>query len=277
MTRGPDTPMEHPDELLAGYVDGSASSEERRAVEAHLADCTQCRDEVALASTARAALMTLPEVEAPGLTARGLEGLQRGDEELVGVGAGDELAARREARREDARGFRRWRISWAALAGAAAVLAVLAVVPLVLSRGGGDLQTGGPTPESGAAFAPDLAKRYPDVVDLGSNHDQASIRSLAERLGAQASGKKATGPSSLSGDSSGRAAEVAATEVVRCVLEATGLPPETIPVYLEVATYRGTPAYVAAVQTEGAARGHLRVYTVSRQDCTFLFLADQPL
>lgn len=281
MSEGPHTRMEHPEELLAGFVDGSASPQERLAVQAHLADCSRCRDEVALATRARTALMTLPEVEAPGLAARGLEGLRGGEAEPVSV-AGDELTARREAKTGEARELRRWRISWAALAGAAAVLAILAVVPLVLSRGGGDLRTqsdAAPTP----AAAPDLAERYPPVFDLGSNYDQASMRALARRLGEQArtaSGKEATAPGAetpLLGGASPRLAESPATDVVRCVLQGTGLPPETIPVYLEVASYRGTPAYVAAVQTESATRDHLRVYTVSQQGCTFLFLADQPL
>jgi hypothetical protein len=160
---------------------------------------------------------------------------------------------------------------------------VLAVVPLVLNRGGdtgfdaaGDSRTQAqPTPAAEAA--------YPPVFDLGSNYDQASMRALAGRLGDQArrtSGKEDTGPSPigpLSGGASVSLADVPGNDVVRCVLQATGLPTETIPVYLEVATYQGTPAYVAAVLSEGASKDHLRVYTVSRQGCTFLFLADQPL
>jgi len=287
MTDSGDTRVEHPEELLAGYVDDSASPEERRAVEAHLADCSQCRDEVVLATSARAALMALPELEAPGLAAQGLAGLREGATDRAiapaGVGADDELSARREAKRGDARGLRQWRISWAALAGAAAVLAILAVVPLVLNRDGdtGFDAAGGARTEAQPTPAAEAA--YPPVFDLGSNYDQASMRELARRLGNQARvapGKEATAPgaeSPLFGGASARLADVPATDAVRCVLQGTGLPSDTIPVYLESATYRGTPAFVAAVKTEGSARAHLRVYTVSQQGCTFLFLADQPL
>lgn len=287
MTQSGDTRMEHPEELLAGYVDDSASPEERRAVEAHLADCSQCRDEVALATSARAALMRLPELEAPGLAAQGLSGLREGatDKMVAPVGAdtGDELTARREAKREDARGLRQWRISWAALAGAAAVLAVLAVVPLVLNRGGGDDLTAGSRTQSEATPAPGApAEHYPPVFDLGSNYDQESMRVLARQLGEQARkapGREDAAPGALrlSGGASARVADVPASDAVQCVLQGTGLPPETIPVYLEVAEYQGTPAYVAAVLSQGSGRDHLRVYTVSREGCTFLFLADQPL
>lgn len=275
MTEDTTTPMRHPDELLAGYVDGSASAEDRHAVEAHVADCSLCRDEIALATRARAALTTLPELEEPGLAAQGLPG-------LIPAGAGDELRARREARHAEARGLRQWRISWAAVAGAAALVAVLAVVPFVLSRGGGDLQTAGssPQPERGAA-APGLAERYPQVVDLGSNYDGDGLRALAEQFGDRArgdSGKESTTEApGLSGGTPAALADVTSADVVACVLQGTGLPAETIPTYLEAATFNGTPAYVAVVQSEGARREHLRVYAVSREDCTFLFLADQPI
>ncbi|MGH2554976.1 MAG: zf-HC2 domain-containing protein [Actinomycetota bacterium] len=286
MTESRDRRKGHPEELLAGYVDDSASPEERGAVEAHLADCSQCRDEVALATSARASLMRLPELEAPGLAARGVAGLREGAAERMtapaGDGAGDEIAARREAKQENARGLRQWRISWAALAGAAAILAVLAVVPIVLSRGGGDMTAGsGPRLESTGAPA-DLADRYPPVFDLGSDYDQESMRALARRLGDQARrapGTEDTVPGALRGQfggASAKLADVSATDAVQCVLQGTGLPPETIPVYLEVAEYQGTPAYVAIVLSQGSGRDHLRVYTVSQEGCTFLFLADQP-
>ena len=48
--------MTHPEELLAGYVDGTLSAQERAAVEAHVAGCARCSREIALASSARSAL-----------------------------------------------------------------------------------------------------------------------------------------------------------------------------------------------------------------------------
>jgi len=55
----------HPDELLAGYIDGDLSLEERVHVETHLASCTRCQEEIRLARAAQAALAGVPEVDAP--------------------------------------------------------------------------------------------------------------------------------------------------------------------------------------------------------------------
>ncbi len=41
--------MTHPEELLAGYVDGTLSAEERVAVETHLAGCARCSRDIELA------------------------------------------------------------------------------------------------------------------------------------------------------------------------------------------------------------------------------------
>jgi hypothetical protein len=294
MTDGNDARMEHPDELLAGYVDGSASSEERRAVDSHLPGCPRCRDELALARMARSALMSLPELDAPGLAAQGIESLRRGEVQPAerrteripatsGLDAGeaDELAERRAAERK-AGERRQWQVSWAAVAGVAAVLALLAVVPLLLNRGGGARTATGPA--RGAVPSPAKDANYPPVFDRSSDYDQASIRALAQQLGEDArrgafeedrtSASQTRAP--LMAGASPRLASVSAQDVVRCALQGTGLPADTIPVYLETATYRGTPAFVVAVQTEGGTRSHLRVYAVSRQGCSFLYEADQP-
>jgi hypothetical protein len=265
MTDGNESRMEHPDELLAGYVDGSASLEERRAVDAHLVSCSECREELALATTARTALMSLPELVAPGLAAQGIEGL------VPGAHAQDELSNRREARREG-RQRRQWQVSWAALGGVAAVLILLAVVPFVLNKGGAKKASDG---LSAPAASPTEAVRYPAVVDRGFAYDQDSIQALARQLGRDARKEvRTSGP--LRGGPV-EAADASSTDVVRCAVEGTGLPVETVPVYLEKATYRGTPAFVVAVLTEGGNRDHLRVYAVSQQDCSFLYEADQPL
>ncbi|MGH2678385.1 MAG: anti-sigma factor family protein, partial [Actinomycetota bacterium] len=60
---------EHPEILLAEYADGTLTPQAEAEVEAHLAECATCREELALATEARAALGSLPEVPAPeGLT-----------------------------------------------------------------------------------------------------------------------------------------------------------------------------------------------------------------
>src|SRR6266571_886641 len=60
----------HPDELLAGFVDGALGPAERAEAEAHLESCTGCRRDVELARRARAALRALPELPVPMGTTR---------------------------------------------------------------------------------------------------------------------------------------------------------------------------------------------------------------
>jgi hypothetical protein len=75
----------------------------------------------------------------------------------------------------------------------------------------------------------------------------------------------------------GKVADVSSSAVVQCAIRGAGLPANTRPVYLETATFQGTPAYLVAVQGSGGTRSHLLVYVVSQEGCTFLFEADQPL
>ncbi|HYU56959.1 MAG TPA: zf-HC2 domain-containing protein, partial [Actinomycetota bacterium] len=95
----------HPDELLAGYVDGDLAGDEREAVETHLAGCATCREEVALARRAVAALEALEPAPSP-----------------LGLGTPAILGARTTPRR----GVLRPR--WAAALAAAAVVVVAAAV-----------------------------------------------------------------------------------------------------------------------------------------------------
>ena len=57
--------MNHPSELLAGYVDGTLSEAERAVVDTHLSTCEACPREVADARRAREALRALPRPSAP--------------------------------------------------------------------------------------------------------------------------------------------------------------------------------------------------------------------
>ena len=58
--------MNHPDALLAEYVDGALAEGERPIIERHLDICERCREEVALARAARSALASVAEAPAPG-------------------------------------------------------------------------------------------------------------------------------------------------------------------------------------------------------------------
>jgi hypothetical protein len=257
MTDGNHARTEHPDELLAGYVDGSASPEERRAVDAHLAGCSECREDLALARAARGALASIPELEAPGLAEKGIDALR------ARRGA-DELAERRETKRR-----RQWQVSWAALGAAAAVLALFVVVPQALNRDSG----GGPASLNAPAASPEVTASYPPVRDRGFDYNQASVLALARQLAGQTLRGEGGGVRTSGEDSS----DASSTRAVQCLVQGTGVPPDTVPIYIERARYRGTPAFVVAVLNEGGNRSHLRVYAVSQQDCTFLFEADQPV
>ena len=59
--------MNHPEDLLAAFVDGTATLQERATVEAHVTFCSACRREIEMARSALAALQGLPDLEAPPL------------------------------------------------------------------------------------------------------------------------------------------------------------------------------------------------------------------
>ena len=66
--------MTHPEEFLAGYVDGTLPPADRVDVETHLAGCSRCSREVELAGGARAALRSLTEAPVPlGVASKALE------------------------------------------------------------------------------------------------------------------------------------------------------------------------------------------------------------
>src|ERR1051325_9906119 len=59
--------MNHPEDLLAAFVDGTATLQERATVEAHVTFCSACRREIEMARSALAALQGLPDLEPPAL------------------------------------------------------------------------------------------------------------------------------------------------------------------------------------------------------------------
>ena len=52
--------MSHPTDMLAPYVDGTLEPTDRSAVDAHLRSCERCRREVAAATAARRAVLSMP-------------------------------------------------------------------------------------------------------------------------------------------------------------------------------------------------------------------------
>ena len=57
--------MNHPYELLADFMDGSLNEGDLARVQAHLDDCTSCREDVAHATGGRESARSLPQATAP--------------------------------------------------------------------------------------------------------------------------------------------------------------------------------------------------------------------
>jgi hypothetical protein len=152
--------MSHPDDLLAPYVDGSLSPEERVVVDAHLAGCARCRDEVELAGVARSALAELRgPVEVPS---------------RVGAAALEEARESRTAPGHP--GWYRW--IGAAAAAAAIVLAVAIAVPTL--TGGEDGSGGSLAAEDAVSGGGGGAEDAPTVERIDGNLDANDLPGLAE-------------------------------------------------------------------------------------------------
>lgn len=221
--------MTHPEEHLAGYVDGTLSPHERSAVDTHLADCARCRREVALASGARAALGSLAEVPAPpGVAASALR----------------EAGAAKRAR--PTAGLP----AWYRIAGvAAAVAAGLLVVSLVLPKVGGssDDATDRQRAVAGSADA-GVNTGVAAVLEIQDvNYDDASLSALsASYKAAEDSGAVETveAPAEAPAESALFATPQQTQKALRCIVKSA--PDETgLLTRLIKARFQGTPAYLA--------------------------------
>ena len=244
--------MTHPEELLAPYVDGSLDASERAVVDAHLAACARCREEVELARRAVAALAALEDEPVPlGLTAP--------------------VLARAARRPEPWWRSQRWAVGLAAAA--ALVLAGALVLPQVLRGPGGG--SGGatarmeatPTVEGGSAQ--DL-RALPPLETWDANLDERGAKRLALR-----SAKLAPSPAP---DHAFAPADRA--EEARSCLLASGavLDEQHVLVRLIAARYLGTPAYLGVFR-EGPGGDQpptrIVVWVVAREDCRILTLLSQ--
>lgn len=131
---------EHPEELLPWYANDTLDAEERARVERHLAQCEDCRAELAVLRAMRAELKSLDAAQAPG-----------------------ELGRARLLR--EARKVRRKPRPWlpAALAASVAVIALQAALLLSLWPSEGRYAPLGPEPSAEVVvqvrFAPEATER----------------------------------------------------------------------------------------------------------------------
>jgi hypothetical protein len=261
---------EHPDELLAEYVDGTLAAEDAARAEAHLADCERCRKEVVLAGDARAALGTLPEQSAP---------------------AGLDFGVRRRVQSPSRR-------VWA-IAGAAAVAAGVLVAAVLYfgppqeqaaTGGGGEVgepsvertdELKGPNADAGAqtAFA-----QVPQVRTTDEDYTPASLAALGRRLRDQARTALAADFPETARSYFGRnelsTFPGAVRTAVGCALQE--VPPRQllVPFRIERASFEGEPAYVTAFLQGPSHRtpyDRVLIWVVDRRTCSLRYYASQRL
>jgi len=276
MTTDPPTPGAHPDELLADYVGGSLEPARREEVERHLASCPACRDDVALARRARAALAALPELDVPaGLTRPVAEGARHRRSRRPPLGGSPHRSSRVA------------RVTWRV--GAAAAAAVIAVFAWSAVHGGAPTKQAAAPSVGRAGSSAEGLQRSPrvKVTHQSIDYDAASIQALASRVakrspafapesippGASPSGgalPAASLPSQPSPATPGSAtAPSTHLSPVDCVQRALNSSSTAGLVQLIRATYQGKPAYIAVYATAGEAK-LITVWVVSIPDCRLL-------
>ena len=248
--------MTHPLEQLAPYVDGSLTGPERLEVERHLASCAQCRSEVAIATEARAALRSMPEVEVPtDLGVPALEAMEAREAHHPGPRAGCAAMP---------------------FVAAAAVVALLAItLPRIGRRDGGGRQRRGRRRSRGP--------RRPRPAVGGRLHRfrRRLAPSRSAGLGGAICADAASEPQErrrrcrLPDRRRRRRREPArSSEALRCLRTAfEGFPGD--PVRLVEASFEGTPAYLAFVlEGPGADQpaDQMTVWVAARDDCSIVSL-----
>jgi len=254
--------MTHPEEHLSGYVDGTLATDERAEVDAHLATCATCREEIELATRAVTMLRELPEVPVPFGMTRPV------------------MAEAGKARTSRAR--RPWggRTQWAAgLAAAAVLVAVVAVALPRVGREAGTESAGGAGAAASPARAPGMEAATSGAVHLelqpNADYDAAKLERLAD-ASAHRAGFDATLAAPSVKDASAAQAEGAAS----CLAKPGGLSGEDRLVRLIQATFQGRPAYVG-VYLENPGSGQpadrIVIWVVARRDCSILSFSSKRL
>jgi predicted anti-sigma-YlaC factor YlaD len=247
--------MTHPEEQLSGYVDGTLETDERAEVDAHLATCPTCREEIELSTRAVTMLRELPEVPVPFGTTR-----------PVMAEAGKERTSR--GRRSWGRGNQ-----WAAGLAAAAVLVAVVAVALprvgemapVESAAGGGAQA---TPKAASGMEEATSGAVPLEVQPNADYDATKLERLADSS-AQRAASQTTLAAPSAADASAAQAEGAAT----CLARPGGLTGRDRLVRLIQATFQGEPSYIGVYHEQPGAdqpADRIVIWVVARQDCSTL-------
>jgi hypothetical protein len=263
---------EHPQTLLAEYVEGTLAPDPRAEVEAHLAGCDRCREEVVLAREARTGLARLPQVPAP-------EGLT--------------FSVRSRARRAPAPGAGRW----VAVAAAAAVLVAGGIVAVsAVLRTDEEAASVSEAPAGGApAPAPeqvhgqagellDRPDRLPSYRESDRDYDVGDLGSLVGGLRRLADTAVKAGRVPTVAAFSQEADRGALTGRIRsaldCILRDDPPDEPVVPFTIEAAAFRGEPAYVATFlrgPVPDRPPDRILVRIVSRDSCRLRYTAIQPV
>lgn len=255
--------MTHPEEHLSGYVDGTLATDERAEVDAHLATCATCREEIELATGAVTMLRELPEVPVPFGTTR-----------PVMAKAGKERTSR--ARRS-------WggRMQWAAgLAAAAVLVGVVAVaLPRLGQEAGLEPRTAGGAVASQAGPAPGTEAALSGAVPLelqpSADYDAIKLERLAD-----SSAQRAGSDTALAAPSVKDASAAQAEDAAVCLAKPGGLTGDDRLVRLIQATFQGRPAYVGVyLENPGAGQpaDRIVIWVVARRDCSILSFSSKRL
>ena len=274
---------DHPEELLAEYVEGSLSDADRAAVEEHLGGCARCREEVGLARDARDAVATLPQLSAPP--------------DL-------DLAVRR-AIRDEPRPSRSRRLI-GGLAAAAVLVGGGAVVVTSLQDGGLETSPESAPPQTGGGQAGEVQEDsdfegapaesssdevggkarplLPTYSESQRNYSAADLVHIARTLrddtrAALEDGLEPTASQFFS-TFDVRAFTPEVRQAIRCVL--ADVPPEQliVPFSIEAAAFDEQPAYVVAFlqgPTPDDPYDRIVIWVVDREGCSLLSLATQKL
>jgi predicted anti-sigma-YlaC factor YlaD len=247
--------MTHPEEQLSGYVDGTLETDERAEVDAHLATCPTCREEIELSTRAVTMLRELPEVPVPFGTTR-----------PVMAEAGKERTSR---------GRRSWgrRNQWAAGLAAAAVLVAVVAVALprvgemapVESAAGGGAQA---TPKAASGMEEATSGAVPLEVQPNADYDATKLERLAD-----SSAQRAASQTTLAAPSAADASAAQAEGATACLAMPGGLTGRDRLVRLIQATFQGEPSYIGVYHEQPGAdqpADRIVIWVVARQDCSTL-------
>jgi Putative zinc-finger len=270
--------MTHPEELLAGYVDGTLGTDERAVVDAHLPSCATCREEVDRARTAVTALTSLEELPVPfGVTGPVLA----------------EAGRRFERRRSTI-----WsRVQWAAAAAAAAALVLVVAVNVDLGGGDDAGERAGAAAATGAGGGDGAGEESAPTSAFAGlekqtnvNYDDAGVQGLAVETAQERSalptdeGGTTTGETGAVGESAAAldASFVGPGAAIACLrqAEAPVNDPRDSLVRLIEAKYEGRPAYLAVfLESPGAGQSadKVVVWVVAKGGCQILHAAQQAL